>query len=446
VTAVVEVATSVREGSGLGLFTKMRRHVIVIGSGLAGMTAAYELSKTGTDEVTVLEANDRIGGRVRGVVVDGDNYELGGFMIFSWYREIRRLLTENGLVDQLVPTEHVQYWPDEHGSLVRYNHTPRLAMVPPRLAAAMAGPMVSGKLRFYDPELETFNGQTYRQVLDRVLGPGHRATAHTDNLLTGFTYGRSDEVDAAVYLSLAPKLTFQGGFDRVSVLPHGTGRLLEAMADRIRAAGGSVRTQTPVDAVERGRVVTPTGVIDADAVVLANGMQDALLERCIPGVPLPAGSRYTRHYAVVFATQHPLRVRGMADWAAMALPSPRGTAPAPVCWGHMSKVAGISKPNRYVTYFRVHPDDDADYGDDEIDRLTSKHVLDWFPDAGEVSTLAAHHWRHTMPLNPGATIAAVRAAQGVNGWFYAGDYLGFPSMEMAAYTGASAARIVTSTR
>lgn len=67
--------------------------VIVIGAGLAGLTAAGELSRAGAT-LCVLEARDRIGGRVwtvRDGFVDGQHAEAGGEFIDEDQEEIRRL-------------------------------------------------------------------------------------------------------------------------------------------------------------------------------------------------------------------------------------------------------------------------------------------------------------------------------------------------------------------
>ena len=58
-----------------------RKRVCVIGAGIAGLTAAYELSRCG-HQVTVLEATDRPGGRIRTArFSDGTHGELGAMRI-----------------------------------------------------------------------------------------------------------------------------------------------------------------------------------------------------------------------------------------------------------------------------------------------------------------------------------------------------------------------------
>ena len=44
--------------------TSNKKHVIIVGAGLAGLSAAYELTKVGHD-VDILEMQNRVGGRVK---------------------------------------------------------------------------------------------------------------------------------------------------------------------------------------------------------------------------------------------------------------------------------------------------------------------------------------------------------------------------------------------
>lgn len=65
--------------------------VIVVGAGLAGLTAAYELKRAGFD-VKVLEARDRVGGRVhtiRAPFRGGQHAEAGGEYVDAVHRHIR---------------------------------------------------------------------------------------------------------------------------------------------------------------------------------------------------------------------------------------------------------------------------------------------------------------------------------------------------------------------
>ena len=61
---------------------------LVVGAGLAGMSAAITLQKSG-DEVVVVEASDRAGGRVASDQIDGFTLDRGFQLINANYSEIK---------------------------------------------------------------------------------------------------------------------------------------------------------------------------------------------------------------------------------------------------------------------------------------------------------------------------------------------------------------------
>jgi monoamine oxidase len=71
--------------------------VAVLGAGLAGLTAARDLARAGAD-VVVLEARDRVGGRVEAVVLDdGRTVQMGGEVIGRRHHAYQELIDELGL-------------------------------------------------------------------------------------------------------------------------------------------------------------------------------------------------------------------------------------------------------------------------------------------------------------------------------------------------------------
>ncbi|MFO1323944.1 MAG: FAD-dependent oxidoreductase [Burkholderiales bacterium] len=82
--------------------------VVIVGAGLAGLTSAYELAKSGV-RATVIEGSPRIGGRCwteRGAFADGQIAERGGELIDTTHEAIRALAGEFGLaLDDLTAAE-----------------------------------------------------------------------------------------------------------------------------------------------------------------------------------------------------------------------------------------------------------------------------------------------------------------------------------------------------
>ena len=72
------------------------RDVIIVGAGVAGLTAARELRHAGLD-VLVLEARDRIGGRTWTIETAGHTVELGGTWVHWHQPHVWAELTRYGI-------------------------------------------------------------------------------------------------------------------------------------------------------------------------------------------------------------------------------------------------------------------------------------------------------------------------------------------------------------
>lgn len=89
--------------------------VIVIGAGPAGLACAQHLAKHGAD-VVVVEARDRIGGRIHTATVGTDTIDLGAAFVHgsNRYNSVWNYAQQSGLADDLVTRGggYAQGWSD----------------------------------------------------------------------------------------------------------------------------------------------------------------------------------------------------------------------------------------------------------------------------------------------------------------------------------------------
>src|SRR5262249_1744434 len=69
-------------------------HVVGIGAGPAGLTAAYELAKRADVRITVLEGDQIVGGISRTVEYKGFRFDMGGHRFFTKIAPVERLWHE----------------------------------------------------------------------------------------------------------------------------------------------------------------------------------------------------------------------------------------------------------------------------------------------------------------------------------------------------------------
>ncbi len=86
-------------GAGSLAACSQRRNVVIVGGGLAGLNAAYQLGKLGI-RAQVFEARTRVGGRIRsvkGAVSDGIVSDLGAELVNTDHDDLRAIMDELGV-------------------------------------------------------------------------------------------------------------------------------------------------------------------------------------------------------------------------------------------------------------------------------------------------------------------------------------------------------------
>ncbi|MGX1133936.1 oxygen-dependent protoporphyrinogen oxidase [Streptomyces glaucescens] len=299
--------------------------VVVIGAGIAGLAAAHRLLERGA-RVTVLEASDRVGGKLLPGEIAGVRVDLGAESLLARRPEAVGLAREFGLAGRLEPpaTATAALW--TRGALrpMPKGHV----MGVPGTAAALSGVLSEEGLRRIerDAELprtevgddvavgEYVAARLGREVVDRLVEPllggvyagdAYRISlrsavpqlfraAHTHDSLTGAV--REIQAKAAANPQTGP--VFMG-------LRGGIGTLPLAVAESVRARGGEILTRTAVTELRRRpdggwRVTAGDRVLPADAVVVA--------------VPAPAAAGLLRAEAPAAAAE-----LTAVEYASMAL-------------------------------------------------------------------------------------------------------------------------------
>ena len=102
--------------------TELSCDILVLGAGMAGISAARRLRERGVEDVVVVEATDRIGGRVKDLQFGGVNVELGANWVH--YGE----LEENSVhpLEQFVERTNLSFVTDDYEDVIfRYQGQPQ---------------------------------------------------------------------------------------------------------------------------------------------------------------------------------------------------------------------------------------------------------------------------------------------------------------------------------
>jgi protoporphyrinogen/coproporphyrinogen III oxidase len=273
--------------------TEQRPQVVVIGAGIAGLTAAHDLAVDGRLQVSLLDGSPRTGGKLLRGQIAGIDTDLGAESVLARRPEGLDLMARLGLVPthpqtttaavwsrgrlRSLPAHHVMGVPVDVRGLAACGVVSRVGVVRAALDRVLPATDVGD-----DVSVRAYVGARLGgEVVDRLVEP----------LLGGVYAGRADELSLRATMPQIAVIATQRSLLRAlrsgrspaasgpvfAGLAGGVGRLAEALTAAITAAGAQVVCDATVRSVDRlpagwrlvtGSAASPTA-IEADAVVLA---------------------------------------------------------------------------------------------------------------------------------------------------------------------------------
>ncbi|RKD95446.1 NAD(P)/FAD-dependent oxidoreductase [Halopiger aswanensis] len=427
--------------------------VLVVGGGLAGLVAARHLAAGGVD-VTVLEREETVGGRVRTTERDGYRFDRGFQVLFTAYPAVKREL-------DLETLDLRRFAPG--ATIARPNHRSTLAdprREPRTLPATLFNPDVStgDKLRalalWWDLRNEDpaaiFDGDDDASIAQYLRDRGF-SDRFLENFVGpfygGITLDRSLSTSKRVF-----EYTFRTLAAGATAVPAaGMGAIPAQLADRAREAGATIETGVAVESVaatsdapssdtpastDRGATVDTAGAdaLEADAVVVATDPPTARELTGVDAIPTDARACVTQYY----------RLSGEA-----AIGADR----------RLLLNAGEEGPNHVVPHSAVAPEyapagqtllsatylGEREESDAELAARTRETLESWFPervfdDFERLHTDRIEFAQFDQP--PGIHVGLPDARDPVGPVYLAGDYTQWSSIQGAMDSGREAAKAV----
>lgn len=417
-----------------------QKETTIIGAGLAGLAAGYTLTKAGR-KVTIIEQESYPGGRVRSLPINEYMVDFGGFIIYPWYTQYHKLIKELGLKKQLknIPLSTVYY------ELERNKYTADKDLSFPikdmaKLYIKTLPKMIRYKMDIAKPALGIFENKSISEYIKDTLETNTTTMYETfsDIVCQGYCYGPVTQYKMAVVAPVVLNTTFRGDLKDSVYFYGNNGLFAEALANYITNNGGEIKYKENVISLEKNKVTTNSNNYTSSSIICAAQINKNLLKNIAPNISV--NCPYTKFYNAVIKCDKIPQTDKKEKWGAVFY-LPDESMPLQILSSvNVREMLDGKTDGLYVNLNIIDRTNKETLTKAQLTEAIKENTIEIFPNITKAEVIELVHWKNTMPIAEESFIESIREIQGKNNIWFAGDYLGSPSMETAIQTGVIAAK------
>lgn len=415
--------------------------VVIVGAGIAGLTCAVYLKQAGINAL-LLEAGDKVGGRIQTDDVDGFQLDRGFQILLTAYPEARRLLNYSAL----------DLKPFRSGALIR-DRNEWITLVnpleePTAVFKTLTSPVgtLADKLKLAElmrrtqttsvDELFRQTPITTRTFLEEY-GFSHQITERFFRPFFGGVFLEDALTTSSNFFEFCFRMFFTG---EAAVPARGIGAIPEQLASRLGA--GQIRLNSPVVQLSDNTVYLKTGeTITADTVVLA---VDATQSARLTGTPAPIEQAFNHTTCTYFSADMDQLTRPENQKKLLLLNTHRSSAVHNVAI--LSDVAEHYAPAG-KTLISVSTQGIMQFDEQVLTQEIRQELTSWFgPGAAQWHHLKTYHIPQALPAySPmqAGTDALRKPLRLDKNRYQCGDHTTYPSLNAAMQTGREVAEMIS---
>lgn len=407
-----------------------QRAVVVIGGGITGLAAAHALSRGGVRTI-LLEASERLGGKLTTIEVGGVRVESGADSFLDRTGSVTEFCRELGIDGELIEPRLFGGLVCVNGDLVPLPKGTILGVPASPRVLFGAGPLsLKGKLRgladlvfpgpLKGPDISVgayIRKRFGNEVLERMVDP----------LLAGTRAGDPDEMSLAAALpaidtvarshaSLMRGLAAPEGPPRFLTHTGGMSALVETIAERVTAEIHLAHEVNKVRTREAGGYVveTQTRSFDADGVIVCAPSEPAsrMLEDLSPIAARTLGSvRHSSVASVVLVYDEPPRLPPHSS--GLLIPTRERRSLSAATWWSLKWPDTTPTGSFAIRCFAGRGDDGSleNMADDELATTLERELFELIGPLGAARERHVTRWSNGLPIYTVGHLERVRAIE-----------------------------------